>query len=406
MHLNHLSLTNYRAFTRLDMDVPGRILLLQGNNAQGKTSLLEAIYLFSTFTSIQAASDRQLINFSILDQNPAVARLMADFSRGNQPHQLEIRLILEKNGENGNPRFRKEILVDGVKRSAQQAVTLFNAVIFLPQMTRIIEGGPDERRRYLNLALAQVIPGYAQALSDYSQILSQRNALLKQLAEGNSDPSLLDYWDKLLAERAVFIIQARSKSINEMELIATEVHRNLTNDQEILKFSYQPAFYETGIKVSTGTNHPLDQNLLDLSSPEELVSAFLQSLLSRRREEISRGITTLGPHRDELRFLANAIDLGDYGSRGQVRTALLSLKLAEVGWMQQQTGYHPLLLLDETLAELDQIRREQLLNTIDEGQQAILTTTDLKLFNREFVNRSAIWHIHRGVVNQELIPQG
>ncbi|OJX46126.1 MAG: hypothetical protein BGO78_04385 [Chloroflexi bacterium 44-23] len=394
MYLTHLSLTNFRAFTRLDMDVPGRILLLQGNNAQGKTSLLEAIYLFSTFTSIQAATDRQLINFSVLDQNPAVARLVADYSRGDQNHNLEVRLILEKNGENSGARFRKEILVDGVKRNAQQAVTLFNAVIFLPQMTRIIEGGPEERRRYLNLALAQIVPGYAQALSEYSQILSQRNALLKQLAEGNSDLTLLDYWDSLLAERAVLIMQARLNAIHEIELIAAEFHRKLANDQEILTFSYLPAFFEGAFSSIDITRS------LDIISREDAITVFLKNLASRRRDEITRGVTTLGPHRDELRLKANSIDLGDYGSRGQVRTALLSLKLAEVGWMKQQTGHHPLLLLDETLAELDQNRRDQLLSSIEEGQQAILTTTDLKLFAQKFVKRATIWHIRQGIVNQ------
>ena len=168
MRLNHLTLTNYRAFSRLDMDLPRRILLLVGANAQGKTSLLEAIYFFSTFTSIQASNDRQLINFLALNEPLAVTRLLAEIEKKEKKHQIEIRLILDQSNNNGNARLRKEILIDGVKRSAHQAVGLFNAVIFLPNMTRIIEGGPDERRRYLNLALAQTVPGYEQALSDYA----------------------------------------------------------------------------------------------------------------------------------------------------------------------------------------------------------------------------------------------
>jgi len=142
MFLTHLSLTNFRAFTRLDMDLPRRILLLVGDNAQGKTSILEAVFYLATFTSLHAQSDRQLINFLTAEEALAVARLVADFQRGDRLHRLEVRLIQEPIGPVGN-RFRKEILLDGVKRTAQEAMGVFNAVIFLPQMMRIIEGGPD-----------------------------------------------------------------------------------------------------------------------------------------------------------------------------------------------------------------------------------------------------------------------
>jgi len=398
MYLNHLSLTNFRSFSRLDMDVPRRILLLQGNNAQGKTSLLEAIYFFSTFTSIQASNDRQLINFQNLIEKISVARLIANFHRGDASHKLEIRIILEKNGENGSGKLRKEILLDDVKRSTYQAIGYFNAVIFLPQMTKIIEGGPEERRRYLNFSITQVVPGYGKALSEYSQIVSQRNALLKQIGERNTDINQLDYWDELLAERAILIIKERSKAIKEMEQIAIKNHRKLTEDNEIIKFLYRPTI---GIINDKNENNFASNELatfLDEISIAEFTQEFLRQIKLRRKEEISRGITTIGPHRDEMRFLSNQLDLGDFGSRGQVRTALLSLKLAEVEWMNQRTNCHPILLLDETMAELDQIRRSKLLESIIEGHQAILTTTDLKLFDRDFVKKASLWHIRQGLV--------
>jgi len=398
MYLNHLSLTNFRSFSRLDMDVPRRILLLQGNNAQGKTSLLEAIYFFSTFTSIQASNDRQLINFQNLIEKISVARLIANFHRGDASHKLEIRIILEKNGENGSGKLRKEILLDDVKRSTYQAIGYFNAVIFLPQMTKIIEGGPEERRRYLNFSITQVVPGYGKALSEYSQIVSQRNALLKQIGERNTDINQLDYWDELLAERAILIIKERSKAIKEMEQIAIKNHRKLTEDNEIIKFLYRPTI---GIINDKNENNFASNELatfLDEISIAEFTQEFLRQIKLRRKEEISRGMTTIGPHRDEMRFLSNQLDLGDFGSRGQVRTALLSLKLAEVEWMNQRTNCHPILLLDETMAELDQIRRSKLLESIIEGHQAILTTTDLKLFDRDFVKKASLWHIRQGLV--------
>lgn len=392
MFLTHLSLTNFRLFSRLDMDMPRRILLLAGDNAQGKTSLLEAVYFFSTFTSIQSGSDRQVINFLALEDTIPVCRMVADFSRGDHQHQIEIRLILEENGTQNGKRFRKEILVDGVKRSSHQAVGLFNAVIFLPFMTRIIEGGPEERRKYLNLALAQVVPGYAKALSEYMQTLTQRNALLKQISERNTDISQLNFWDNLLAEKGSFILLARKKAITEIEIIANQIHRSLTNDQEILQFSYLPV------------NSDLNTQNEILEIPEnqiQLKEFFLQLLHQKQREEILRGVTTIGPHRDELRFLVNDIDTGLYGSRGQIRTTMLALKLGELDWMKQRAGEKPVLLLDETLAELDNKRRNRLLSAILEGDQTLLTTTDLKLFENGFAESANIWHIKQGVITAQ-----
>ena len=374
------------------MDMPRRILLLAGDNAQGKTSLLEAIYFFSTFTSIQSNTDRQVINFLALKDTIPVCRMVADFTRGEHQHQIEIRLILEQNGAQNGKRFRKEILVDGVKRSSHQAVGLFNAVIFLPFMTRIIEGGPEERRRYLNLALAQIVPGYATALSEYMQSLTQRNALLKQISERNTDLSQLNFWDDLLAEKGSFILLARKKAITEIEIIANQIHRSLTNDQEILQFSYQPAIFDFTIP----------NNQLEIPENQiQLKEFFLNLLKQKQREEIMRGVTTIGPHRDELRFLVNDIDTGNYGSRGQIRTTMLSLKLGELEWMKQRTGEKPVLLMDETLAELDNKRRNRLLSAILEGDQTILTTTDLKLFENGFTKKANIWHIEQGVITSQ-----
>jgi len=399
MYLTHLSLTNFRAFTRLDMEVPRRILLLVGDNAQGKTTLLEAVYFLATFTSFQAANDRQLINFASGDESLAVARLVAQFHRGGEVHRMEVRLIREANGGNGG-RQRKEILVDGVKRSMQEALGQFNAVIFLPQMTRVIEGGPEERRRYLNLALAQVVPGYAQALSEYVQALTQRNALLKQLGERGGDPGQLAYWDTLLTGRGAFLIQTRIAAIQELERLVIRYHDVLTGGTEVLRLQYRPAYdplAPTNGQFQLPVEAGVDRSGFTL---EQIQEGFARRLQSLRREEIARGITTVGPHRDELRFMGNGIDLGDYGSRGQVRSSLLALKLAEVDWMREKTGDWPVLLLDETLAELDTRRRTQLLFALQESEQALLTTTDLKLFDPDFVTRSSVWQVRSGFAAQ------
>ena len=215
MHLDHLSLTNFRNFARLDIDIPRRVVLLVGSNAQGKTSVLEAIYFLASFTSFQTHTDRQLVNF-VEARNPlAVTRLVADYERGQRKHKLEARLILEPTGINGQ-RLRKEILLDGVKKQMNEVIGHFNAVIFVPQMSQIIEDGPDERRRYINLALAQAVPAYAGVLSEYGQALTQRNALLKTLAESGGDPHQLDVWDETLARLGAQIILWRIEAIQQI----------------------------------------------------------------------------------------------------------------------------------------------------------------------------------------------
>ncbi|KUK47054.1 MAG: DNA replication and repair protein RecF, partial [Anaerolinea thermophila] len=241
MFLKHLSLTNFRNFKRLEVDIPPNVTVMVGNNAQGKTSFLEAVYFFSTLTSVQAGRDRELINFLALEEELPVARLVMDFSRSGSDHQMEARLILG-NGGNGNARLRKEVLLDGVKRPLQHALGNFNSVIFLPQMTEIIEDGPDVRRRYLDMTIAQVYPGYARELSAYLQTISQRNALLKNMAERGGDPAQLDFWDERVAEKGSFIMRTRIQMLQEFEQLASATHLELSEQRSDLTIQYLPGF--------------------------------------------------------------------------------------------------------------------------------------------------------------------
>ncbi len=397
MYLTHLSLTNFRNFARLDLDVPRRAVLLVGSNAQGKTSLLEAVYFLATFTSFQTHTDRQLVNFLATREPLAVARIVADYQRGGRPHRLEVRIIVEAVGALGQ-RARKEILLDGVKRSLSEALGQFNAVLFIPQMSLVVEGGPDERRRYLNLALAQVIPGYAPALSRYHQALTQRNALLKQLGEKGGDAGQLDFWDASLVEAGAQLILWRIQSIQELERLAARTHLALTRGKEVLRLAYDPAYDpmprpdgQFALRLDTA----VDRSNLEL---EAIKRGFAEALKKLHAEEVARGVTTIGPHRDEMRFLANGIDLGSYGSRGQVRTTLLALKLAELSWMKEKTGEWPVILLDEVMAELDQERRADLMSVLAETEQSLLTTTDAHLFAPAFVETSTLWRVRAGTV--------
>ena len=401
MFLTHLALTNFRLFSRLDMDIPRRVLLLQGSNAQGKTSLLEAIYYLATFTSFHAQSDRQLVNFVATREALTVTRLVGNYQRGERQHRLEVRLIQDSNG-NGGARLRKEILLDGVKTPANQLVGHFSAVIFLPQMTRILEEGPDERRRYLNLAVAQGDPFFTQSLAEYNNALSQRNALLKMLSERGGDNTQLEYWDGLITDRGARIIRARILAIRELDSIAARIHERLTGGKEVLRLIYQPS-YDPLPKPNGQIALPIQTSVhRDAFTVDQIQQGFLAQLTSNRNEEIARGVTTIGPHRDEMRIQSNGVDLTDFGSRGQIRTALLSLKMAEVDWLKQKTTQWPVLLLDEMLAELDPDRRKFLLSYLENAEQTIMTTTDMNLYPAGFSETCEKWTIDSGSV---VIPE-
>ena len=396
MHLTQLSLTDYRNFARLEIEVPSGPVLLVGANGQGKTSLVEAIYFLATFTSFHALHDRELINFLAARKDLAVGRIEARFNRDGEDHRLEVRLIQETNGVNGSSRLRKEVLFDRLKKKVNEVIGEFTAVLFLPQMVEVIEGAPGERRRFINLAMTQVVSGMGDTLNDYAQALSNRNALLKQIQEFGGDLHQIDFWDEILASKGSEIIFGRIHAIQELERIAARNHLDLTIGEAVLRLSYQPS-YDPLPEIPGQFTLPLEA-VVDRSGImlESIRHGFLDQLVSQREKDILRGVTTLGPHRDEIRFIENGIDLGTYGSRGQVRTAMISLKMAEATWMESKTGHTPVLLLDEALAELDPTRRLDLLKRLAKNSQTILTTTDLELFSADFIAQSTLWNVSQG----------
>lgn len=398
MFLTSLSLTNFRLFNRLEVDIPRHLLLIAGDNAQGKTSFLEGIHYLSTLDSPQVQSDRQLINFLALKDEIPVSRLVAGYQRSDGSHKIEIRLILEP-GHNGNGRMRKEILIDGIKRPQAEVFGQIYSVLFLPQMMKILEGGPEERRRFLDNALSQAFTGYARQLSEYSQAISQRNALLKQIAERGGNAEQLNYWDDAIAMSGAMIIHTRINAIQELESLAGDEYKKLTREKELIRLVYLPAYNPFPAEERQFAFDLKTPTRMSKTTVEEIHQGFKKKLMELRNEEIARGVTTIGPHRDDLRILGNGIDLGIYGSRGQTRSALMALKLAELDWLREKTGEWPVLLLDETLAELDHQRRVDLLNTLKDCDQAILTTTDLHLFSPEFTRNCTVWHMSGGKIS-------
>ena len=395
MFLTHLSLTDFRIFSRFDQAVPLNSLILVGDNAQGKTSLLEAVYYLSTLDSFQASNSLDLINFSALQNDLAVCRIMADFRKKDTDHHLEIRIIKDTNS-NGNNIIRKEVLLDGSQQKINSVIGTFNAVLFLPHMLQIVTGAPQLRRHYLNLTLAQVDPTYTESISEYNKTLAQRNALLKQLNERSGDVDQLSYWDEKITQAGAYIIHARIQAIKDIGYIAASIHQELTRGDEILRLNYLPSF-DPAASPPGQIELPLE-NALDRSGVElkDIQDGYREKLLSNRSEDIYRGVTSRGPHRDEMRYLSNGIDLGNFGSRGQLRTAMLAIKLAEVNWLNEKNGDCPVLLLDEVLAELDDTRRQDLLDRLAKAEQSLLTTTDLNLFSDDFKRSATQWEIKNG----------
>lgn len=403
MRISHLSLTNFRNYARLEMSFPAGVIALFGDNAQGKTSLLEAVYYLATSRSPYTTSDRQLINWLAEDDPLSFARLVAEVQTKEGLKRVEVTLLNESNGRSS--RLKKEIRVNGISRRVMDLLGQIRVVLFLPQDMSLVEGSPSERRRYLNVTLCQTDSTYCHALSQYDKVLRQRNALLKQLQEQGQrgqrpDASQLAYWDEQLSTAGAAIVAGRYKLVRELERRAQKVHADLSGEGEHLRLRYEPGFDATPApqgQMSFDVKDLGASALPALPAPE-IAQLFRDELVQRRGEEIKRGLTTIGPQRDEIRFLVNGRDLGLYGSRGQGRTAVLALKLAELNWMKDVTGESPILLLDEVAAELDPHRRAYLLSRIAGVEQVIVTTAEPDLMNEAFMREAAQWRVQAGTI--------
>jgi DNA replication and repair protein RecF len=401
MYIEHLSLTNFRNYGRLELSLPtDDPVVLHGANAQGKTSLLEAIYYLGTAKSPYTASDRQLIHWRTEGDPLPFARISAEIGSKKHPlTRLEITLMIERNAD-GNPRFRKVIKVNGVEKRVMDIVGLINVVLFLPQDLTLIEGSPGDRRRFVDDTLGQVEGAYLAAVDEYEKILPQRNALLRRIAERHGSPRELEFWDEKLVKAGSVIIAERQRFLRDLQGLAQQEQYQLTGNREMLTLRYQPSFLPT---VAGNGQMSFDAVGLDLHrelTPDQIAPQFADQLKAEQRESIQRGMTLCGPHRDELRLFINERDVGLYGSRGQARTAVMAFKLAELEWMRQRIGEWPILMLDEVVAELDASRRAYLLERVNGATQTLMTTTELDIFTPDFLKRATVWHVNEGQIEQ------
>lgn len=397
MHLHHLSLTNFRNYARLELELPARIIVLQGENAQGKTNLLEAIYYLATTKSPLASAERQLIAWAAEAEVIPYARVAGAFHSRGREHSIEITLVREPVNGAAESLLRRQILLDGAARRALDVVGTLQVVLFLPEDIALVSGAPAERRHYLDVMLCQLDPLYCRSLSRYGRILTQRNALLKQIREGEARASELAYWDEQLGQMGGYVLARRLWAIAKLGQEVAAIHPALTGGSERLDLEYENSLLAV---EAQGREEPAIEQGTDWSAEAAAPwqEIFRQALQKVRRVEIARSMTLVGPHRDDVRFKINGADATIYGSRGQQRTVALALKLAEVALMAEQTGEMPVLLLDDVLSELDRQRALFLLQTVSRAQQAILTTTDLHGYAPAFLEQAILWRVVAGCI--------
>ncbi len=391
MYLSHLSLTNFRNYRRLEADLPPGPVLFYGDNAQGKTNLLEAAYMLAIGKSFHASNEREVVNWEaastdgyamvsgIVHRKDGRLKVQVGFQcvpAGPQPAQAE----------QGQPTFsvRKQVRVNGIPRTFLDLVGLANAVMFSAEDMDLVLGAPALRRRYMDILISQVDPLYLKALQRYQRVLLQRNQLLKMIRDGRAKEGELEFWDQELVREGAFITLRRHDVAAALSGLVHQRYLELTGGREEVVLQYVPSVE---------------------ADPEAaaLERALSQALTLGRRREVVLGATGAGPHRDDLKMLVGGVDMGLYASRGQARTLALALRLAEASYLRELTGEEPVLLMDDLLSELDARRRAQVLGQSLAHQQALITATGLELFSGPFLRQATLFQVRAGALAEASI---
>lgn len=405
MFLTHLDLAHFRNYRHLSLDFNAPLTLVQGQNAQGKTNLLEAIYYLATSKSSHARAEREVVGWSADEEPIPYTQISGSVRKGEETHKLEV-LFTPRNGDHN---FTKQVRINGVNRRGIDLIGEMRAVLFLPEDIILVAGSPAERRRYLDIALCQIERAYCQHLSRYQKVVTQRNSLLRQLRENGAsgrDPAVaaqLAFWDEQLVRHGAYVLARRYAFLAKMDPVARVRHTQLSGGREELHLVYLPSF-NLGYLSEADYRRLMDGEttaaLIQLPEPPPstgiVQEAFRRKLESRRDRELAAGSTLYGPHRDDMAFSVDGHDLRTYGSRGQQRTAALALKLAEMETMTAETGETPLLLLDDVMSELDDARRSTLLTALNEVEQVLITTTDWSDFSDKFLAQAQLLHVEAG----------
>ncbi len=359
MYVKNIKLRNFRNYDNLSINFDNGINILYGDNAQGKTNILEAIYFCATTKSHKGSKEKEIIKFN---EKESHIKMLLD--RDNVSHKIDMHLRRNRT---------KGVAINGIPiRKTSDLFGIINIVFFSPEDLNLIKDGPSERRRFIDFELCQLDKVYLHNLTNYNKIITQRNNLFKQISFNSKLLDTLSIWDKQLVKYGTFIIERRKKFINQLNEIVFDIHNKLSGGNEELILKYEA----------------------NVSSEN-----FENKLISVRDKELRTQITGIGPHRDDMIFLNGEIDIRKFGSQGQQRTCALSVKLAEIELVKRTINKKPVLLLDDVLSELDSKRQNYLLESID-GIQTILTCTGLDEFVNSSIKFNKTYHVVKGTVEE------
>ncbi len=344
MWINNIKIKNFRNYENEEIKLEKNINIFYGENAQGKTNIIEAIFLCSLGKSFRAKKDIEMIK---LNKENSIVEI--EYEKTDRDGKIKIEL--------GN---KKNIYINGIKiKKLSELLGNINVVIFTPDDINILKGGPENRRKFLDIMISQLRPNYINILNLYSKTIDQRNKYLKQIKEENKDEKLLEIWDEKLVEYGTKICEYREEFINKIIEKIEKIHKKITNEKEKIELKY----------------------VTECREKQE----YLNILKQRRKLDIIKGFTTKGVHRDDFVIYINNKEINIYGSQGQNRTAMLSLKLAELQVIYDEIGEYPILLLDDFMSELDKTRRKNFLENIENTQVIITGTEKLDIENLNYL---------------------
>ncbi|MCC7369556.1 MAG: DNA replication/repair protein RecF [Chloroflexi bacterium] len=394
MLLRELMLVNFRNYVRLALTPGDPITVLLGDNGQGKSNVLESIYLLATTRSPRTSNDRELVHWEARRDFIPFARLEARIHRDDGELHVEMLIKAESDvagaastapeSDATVPSIRpvtKQVKVNGLPTRAVELIGQVNVVLFTPDDVALVAGAPAGRRRYLDITLSQVNRHYLRALQRYNRVLAQRNTLLRQVRERRQRPEQLDFWNEEVVRLGAYIVEQRLETVSAINPDIARLYRELGGSQHDLALAYRSTCLDTPDAAA------------DPGALTDRYAAKLRELLPR---EIEAGVSLIGPHRDDFAFMVDGVDLHDYGSRGQQRLGVLALKLAEALFMRARTEERPILLLDDILSELDPTRRGYVLGQAGRAGQTIISTTDLTDFPSAFLAQSTLFRVAGG----------
>jgi len=382
--LLRLQLFDYRNFLRIDLALGPGPTLFVGDNAQGKSNLLVAVYLLATTRDPRAEVDAQLIRRSVAEDVSPTARVLGEVETAAGSLRVEVG-VLGRPGPNGLL-ATKVARVNGVPRRLSDVIGRLTAVLFTAEDIDLVGGPRALRRRYLDITLSQVDRAYLAARQRLERVLLQRNHLLKRIREGAAGPEELAFWDAELARDGGYLFRARAEALLELARLAQEAHASLAPGEE-LALAYQPRIAPSPPALAGAT-------------PEAAAETYAEALRRGLNRDIAAGMTVQGPHRDDFAIRLGGVPAAGYASRAQQRTIALALRLAEARYLLARRGDSPVLLLDDVLSEMDAARRLSVIQALGDYDQVLITTTDLDRFPADFLPRAALFSVVAG----EIVP--